>query len=343
MQAVPLSAGNWTLLMRILVMRPGALGDVILTLPALQALRTRFPQAEIEVMGNLPVLEWLCGRSVVTSVASFDRADLGALFLPEAEPDASLLAYLAAFDTVLSYVTPPEHAFARNLARATCGRTVSFDPRPRAGEVVHVSELLQRPLCGLKVTPTRETPRLQSSAADRLVAARWWTERGLNGRWVLAMHPGSGSPAKNWPAQHFAAVGLELARRGGARILLLGGPADAAAVEQVRRALYGTPWVELLDAPLPCLAALLACCRAYVGNDSGVSHLAAALGVPTVAVFGPTDPRLWAPRGRQVRVVQHSLACWPCGVDQRRVCVARRCLEAVSSDEVVRAVEEWNQ
>ncbi len=355
--------------MRILVIRPGALGDVLLTLPALQALAAAYPHAAIELMGSLPVPEWLPGRSVVHTVSSFDRADLATLFGPDAVPAAGLQGYLDSFDLILSYATAPGHVFARNLARLARGRVLLLDGLPPEGDV-HMSRYLQQPLRELGIVEDTGYPLLRVTTADREEAERWWAAHELDDTPAVAIHPGSGSPAKNWPAGRFAAVADHLQRERGARILLVGGPADGAAVDGVLQSLRdcrrsacahagrhpapsgsgGTTArphsdgprrdpdpVLLQDMPLPLLAAVLCRCRLYVGNDSGVTHLAAALGVPAVAIFGPTDPRVWAPRGPAVRVVHSAQPCAPCTTLQRQACSCRACLEAVSVQTVLDA------
>ena len=342
--------------MRVLVIRPGALGDVLLTLPALQCLSAAFPQASIELMGNLSVLEWLPGRSVPQRVSSFDRADLATLFLPEPGPAAVLGAYLDSFDLILSYVTAPEHLFARNLARLSRGRLLSLDTRPPEVQG-HMSAYLQRPLEGLGIALCTGYPALKLTSADYQEAGHWWKAHALEGRDVIAVHPGSGSRAKNWPAARFAAVARRLQQERSAGILLVAGPADEMAVAEVLQQMDGgfsrnEPWpaasatsarlvrevILLRDLPFPLLAAVLTRCQVYLGNDSGISHLAAASGVPTVAVFGPTDPEVWAPRGPAVRVVRSESTCAPCTSQRRQACPQRVCLEAVSTEAVLDAI-----
>jgi ADP-heptose:LPS heptosyltransferase len=122
---------------------------------------------------------------------------------------------------------------------------------------------------------------------------------------LVALHPGSGSVAKCWPPSSFAALAAALHRMG-ATPLLIAGPADAVAVAAATRALPAdTPAPPVAgDLALGTLAALLVRCAAFVGNDSGVSHLAAMLGVPALALFGPTNPAVWAPLGPHVRVLR---------------------------------------
>jgi ADP-heptose:LPS heptosyltransferase len=341
------------LVMRILVIRPGALGDVLLTLPALQALSAAFPQASIELMGNLAVVQWLPGRSVVQTVSSFDRADLAALFQPEVTLAVPLQEYLDSFDFILSYATAPEHVFARNLARLARGQVLLLDARPPI-ERAHLGLYLQQPLSGLGLAPDTGYPRLHLTATDRQAAAEWWEAHALGDAPVVAIHPGSGSPAKNWPAVRFAALASHLRRERGVRVLLISGPADDAAAASVRRCLaepdsalprgpsasLGQEQNPILlhNPPSPLLAAILSRCRLYVGNDSGVSHLAAALGVPVVVIFGPTDPEVWAPRGPVVHILHTPTACAPCAPPQRQTCQERACLERVSLQMVLDAI-----
>ena len=325
--------------MRILVVRPGALGDVLLTLPALEALQRGFPNASIEVMGDLAVLELLLGRSVISAVSAFDRPDLAALFQPEAVLAESVQRHLNQFQFILSYATPPQHAFAQKLARVAHGKTLSFDARPRPEMRIHMSAYLQQPLRELGVAVATEPARLLLTPEDARRAAHWWSEHDLTNRCVVAIHPGSGSAAKNWPAQRFAEVARYLQSERRARILLAGGPADDDAVQKVQHGLHGQDCILLNRFPLPLLAAILARCQAYIGNDSGVSHLAAAVGVPTVSIFGPTDPNVWGPRGPSVQIVRGSAPCAPCSVEERRSCHRRLCLEAVPVDAVVAALD----
>ena len=324
--------------MRILVIRPGALGDALLTLPALQALRSAFPAAEIELMGSLGVLRWLLGRSVVSAVSSFDRAGLGALFQEDSQPTDGLRSYLGEFDWIVSYATPPEHVFAQNLLRFAPGRVVCFDVRPRDGLQIHMSTHLQMPLRDLGIDACSEPPRISLTLSDQQAAEKWWAEQELDSSWVVAVHPSSGSPAKNWPAQRFAAVARHLQEEWGAPVLLVSGPADNRPVAVVQAAVRNGRCILLDSLPLECLAAILARCKLYLGNDSGVSHLAAAVGTPTVVIFGPTDPAVWSPQGAAVQVLQAKVPCGPCSDAKRRQCPEQVCLQGLSVDTVLAAL-----
>ena len=124
-----------------------------------------------------------------------------------------------------------------------------------------------------------------------------------NPPYPIAIHPGSGSPRKNWPDARW----LDLIRRLDEPVLLVLGEAEGgwSALTSTRFERLGGKTLRLAEnLPLPELAAALAGCRVFVGHDSGVSHLAAAVGAPCVLLFGPTDPAMWAPPGDHVRVVR---------------------------------------
>jgi ADP-heptose:LPS heptosyltransferase len=151
-------------------------------------------------------------------------------------------------------------------------------------------------LTGLGLDTDAAAP-VQAPSAEEAGLARELVA-GLPRRF-LAVHPGSGSPTKNWPADRYADLVARVSS--GCPWLLVEGPADAEAA----RALRGIPGaVRLRETPSRVLGAVLSLAGAYVGNDSGVSHLAAAWGAPTVALFGPTDPRLWAPEAPAGKVIR---------------------------------------
>jgi heptosyltransferase-2 len=141
-----------------------------------------------------------------------------------------------------------------------------------------------------------EPPPLRATEAEEAQAAPWRERLPPD---FIAIHPGSGSPSKNWPADRFAAVARALSPH--RPWLLIAGPADAAAVAPLAQRPGA---IVARDLPLRVLGALLARARLYIGNDSGITHLAAAYGAPTLALFGPTDPAQWSPVGPQVKVLR---------------------------------------
>jgi ADP-heptose:LPS heptosyltransferase len=214
------------------------------------------------------------------------------LLTSEGLPPGPLRDLLSSFDTAIAYTRNQDlvHALSGVIPRVR-----AHDPAPPA-EAGHAAAWLARPLSELGVgVPHGPPPVARPTRAEREATASL-LQRLPPG--FLAIHPGSGSPAKNWPAERFAAFAATLSE--GRPWLLVEGPADAAIAPRLR----DRPNV-VVAASLPprVLGAALAEAGVYVGNDSGVSHLAAAWGAPTVALFGPTDPDIWSPLGPCVAIV----------------------------------------
>ena len=323
---------------RVLVIRPGALGDIILTLPAMQALVRSGYEGGVELMGNSPVIAWLIGRSAVSSCSSFDRRDVAALYEGQREPPQLLADYLSRFELVLNYASGAGDELSCQLRRL-CRRVLELDVRPGSLPLEHMSDYLQRPLIAVGLQACKDAARITPLPSDHAATAEWLRAGQANGRRIIAVHPGSGSPGKNWPSGRFVEVIRTWASRPDVLVVLILGPADECAATEIRRATTELKLLELDQPPLPLLAALLQVSQLYVGNDSGVSHLAAAVGTPTVVLFGPTNPVIWAPRGPSVRVVRSIVECSPCTVERRRTCAHHRCLSSISVERVVAEME----
>ena len=198
---------------------------------------------------------------------------------------------LPAFDAGVAYTRSP-HLLVRLSERIPRLRSLDPVPPPGAGHAAswYASAVASWGHAVDPVPPLRPG-KDESQCALRLAA-------GLPSGFI-AIHPGSGSPRKNWPSSRFAELLRRLAP--GEPWLLIEGPADADAAAPLRR-LGGA--VVHRDLPPRILAALLGRAGVYVGNDSGISHLAAAVGIPTIALFGPTDPEVWSPVGPQVTAIR---------------------------------------
>ncbi len=282
---------------RILVLRGGAIGDFILTLPALQKLRARWPEAHIELLGYPHIAELALAGGLIDRVASLDKAEMARFFSRLPKFTDAQRDYVKSFDLVLSYLHDPEDIVRQNLLTAGARQVIYGSPILRGG---HAIEHLLRPLETLALyAEGAERPQLALCAEFRQQGHARLAACGLRGP-VLAVHPGSGSPHKNWPVERF--IELLRATRGDLAPLLVLGEADQPLASLLARELPDV--ARLTGCTLVEVAGVLAACRAYVGNDSGITHLAAALGLPVVALFGPTDPDAWGPRGPGVRMVQ---------------------------------------
>ena len=223
---------------------------------------------------------------------SWESVEAAALLIDDALPPGRFREVLASFDAAIAYTR--SGALLRGLA-AVVPRVLGHDPTPPAGEG-HASTWLSRPLATFGVEAPEAPAIHQPTPAEREAAAPL-LQRLPQG--FLAIHPGSGSSAKNWPAERFAAMAESLSPD--RPWLLVEGPADDEGAGRLRTR-QGV--VAASGLPLRVLGTVLAAAGVYVGNDSGVSHLSAAWGAPTVALFGPTEPRVWAPVGPFVTTVR---------------------------------------
>ena len=186
-------------------------------------------------------------------------------------------------------------------------------------------------------TPREDLPDIPITS-DALAWCRWfWRQSGLAGKKVLVLSPGSGAREKNWPIGFYMAVVEWWQKRFDGEAVIVLGP-----VEEEREQ-SGNHWGRarvVCGLGLKKVAALIRRCDIYLGNDSGVSHLAAGLGVQTVALFGPTDPVQWAPRGKRVTVLSQKVECSPCLTPVMKSCQHHKCLTTLSPGHVIQKLEE---
>ncbi len=347
---------------RVLIIRLSAIGDVVRTLPAVNAWHEACPETRFTWLVEPAAASLLEGHPALDRVLVFKR---GLLRRPLGSPAAfgrglwslaDLVRQLrrARFDLVVDF-----HGILKSavFARLTGSRNrVGFGPgTAREGAHFFYTSRFQpsRPDLNrvdraLELAAFFGVPKA-GEAACRLPVSRQSTQRAhellaglaeLPGSGpLIAIHPGS-SPAtayKRWHLDGYVGLIEALVERLGARVILTWGPGERETAER----LAGRARVPLLVAgrtrSLPELTAIFKLCDLYVGGDTGPMHLAAATGTPVVAIFGPTHPEVNAPRGAAFRIVRHPLPCSPC---RRRSCPSRLCLAAIGWPVVMAAVEE---
>ena len=293
-----MSEGIRTHAPRFLILRGGAIGDFVATLPVLQALRTQWPEAVIEIWGYPHIANLAVAAGLAHSVVSLDRAEMSRFFVPEPQfTDAQVMA-VRSFDILFNYLHDPVGQVRSNLLLAGAKQVLSGSPLIKRG---HAIPFLLEPLQALAMYETDLVPTLLFSS-ERLVRGRArLEERGLHGK-PIVVHPGSGSPSKNWPAERFVEV-IRRLRSHHKEVVAVVGEADVAGAALLAREMPDLPLLSGLS--LTELAETLSECASFLGNDSGITHLAAAVGLPVVALFGPSEPDTWAPRGRgAIRVIR---------------------------------------
>ena len=295
---------------RLTVVRAGGLGDSILTLPALQLVRQMVPQVQLTLVGSVWAerLRPLVGFPL--RLVRFDSSALTPLFgappTGDAPPAGDPSGAFAAAHAVLLYSSDPQDALVQNARRLCPGPALAWPVDPPAG--VHAAAHFAGALVAGRPDEV-PPPELRVPPELRAWARRRLDEAVGSGVRPVALHCGSGGRRKCWPAEEFAQLVLGLRRP----VVLLRGPADEAACAALLALLpSGARPVELAGLEVAQAGAVLAECGLYVGNDSGLTHLAAGLGAPTVAVFGPTDPAVWRPMGPRVHVVRSAGGrAWP--------------------------------
>jgi heptosyltransferase-2 len=284
---------------RILVIRGGAIGDFIMTLPAIGALRERWPEAHIEILGYPHIIELARGRHYADATRSIEARPMAGFFVPNGILEPTLMDYFGSFNVVISYIFDPDEFFANNVRRCGVKQYVVASPRPK--ELAAAQHYCQ-PMEALAIYVNEPQPRLFPNDADREAAGKFLARLGRER--IAAIHPGSGGEKKNWPVERFGAVARWLVDELAMQLLVVQGEADERAVAGLIGALERRPVTVARGLKLPELAAVLQRCALFVGNDSGITHLAVAVEVPTVAMFGPASTPVWQPTGGRVAVVQ---------------------------------------
>ncbi|MFH1624189.1 MAG: glycosyltransferase family 9 protein [Pseudomonadota bacterium] len=323
---------------RILIIRTGAVGDFIVTLPSIRAIRKQFSGAHVEVMGYPERAVLAENTYYADRIRSIDRHGVSLLWAERSELPRDLKEYFGSFDLIVLYSYDKGGVLSDNLRRTGSGKVVSINPFPPPGCRRHIVDYLLDALKAHGIPGDDPVPRVFLEESSRHYAGRFFEEHHLDSERdgsVIAIHPGSGGSKKKWPADRFVDVVDWVADRYEAAILLISGPADADTVGEMLGSLKKTRPVLVEGASLIQLAAILERCRCFLGLDSGITHLATAVGIPSVAVFGPTDPVIWGPRGNNVSVVKKELDCSPCTREELNRCQKQRCLQLIGVEEVI--------
>jgi heptosyltransferase-2 len=319
---------------RLLVRAPNWVGDVVLSLPALRDLRRAFPGARLSVLAR----PWVGG--IYEAVREVDEVMESRGFR------ADLLRVRGAFDAAVllpnsigTALVPWAAGTKERWGFATEGRGLLLTRAPRVPrEVRGQSQVYYYRAMVAGVGIDTSAPADATLACPEEWRARGRALLGEDGPW-LGLNPGAFfGTAKRWLPDRYGAVGDLVSRRTGAKVVLVGAKAERALADRIASRMACAPRVLAGETTLPDLVGVLSCLSGFVTNDSGPMHLAAALGVPLVAVFGSTDWRETAPVGARATVVREEVECAPCML--RECPIDHRCMRAVSVDRVARAALE---
>jgi heptosyltransferase-2 len=286
---------------KILVIRGGAIGDFILTLPAIAALRKNFPDAYLEVLGYPHIAQLALAGGLVDRVESLGARALAGFFARHGELAEELVDYFSEFDLIISYLYDPDQIFSTNVSRCTRAQFITGPHRPKEGTTIHAAQLYLKPLERLAIFNADPVPRLRmgNDSSPLPNAAGQGNDR------VLALHPGSGGEHKNWPEANWAELLQNLINETSFHLLLVGGEAEGERLQRLAAALPPARVRVAQSRPLAELALMLQHCSAFIGHDSGISHLAAAVGLPGVILWGETTEEIWRPPSDKMLILRH--------------------------------------
>ncbi len=302
----------------LLIIHQGALGDFILTFPAITRLQKYYKSIDVLCQNQLGKLAGALGLAENWFTA--EAASFASLFSDQIDP--KIKALLEKYENIILFTLSGQLELSINSV--TANSSCRLPPKPPAHQRIHVAKFVLENIfnCGL-------IKKADAKLDDLSLPVR--KDRPRNPPKIL-LHPGAGSIRKRWPLANFLQVETVLKADGLEPEFILG-PAEEILADELQcpdRSVHVLG--DLLD-----LVALLKSAGGYIGNDSGASHLAAYIGLPTTVIFGPADPQRWTPIGRAVQIVRPGLQCHPCFETEQTTCEDPQCLESTRPQKVVKA------
>ena len=307
---------------RLLIIHQGALGDVVLIFPVIIALRKKF--SRIDILCLVQVGKLAARLELVDNGYPLEAAFFATLFSDQIDSKIRNFLSNCAKILVFSFSSDLENS----INQITGSPCVRIPPRPPARDKIHVVQYLIQNLRDgglIEAADSIDTlSKRQKNQARRLIDSS-----------KIIIHPGAGSIRKRWPLARFLKLANVLEKRG-LQPQFVCGPAEPELIEEIRhqdRQIHS--FSELTD-----LVDWLESAGGYIGNDSGVSHLAAFVGLPSVVIFGPADPERWKPLGPRVQIVRPELDCHPCFEIEPENCAQPECLANASPESVLSAFNQ---
>ncbi len=317
---------------KALIIHQGALGDLILSFPALLSFRND---------AQVSVALWCAGGlgrlarelNIVDAHFSLESTLFSSVFCDEITSPAK--AFINDYDTII--LISFSDAIAYHLRQHHGGKVYQIAPRPPADEKTHVALHLMGQFCEKGLIRNR-CSACSCLLKTTFVSSRFNKVTPIQER-IVVMHPGAGSLRKRWLVENFLRTALEVENDSLGKVVFVLGPAESDLAPVIKEGPAGRfPVCEVSD--VCSLPALLKQASCFVGHDSGVTHLAAFMGVPTVAIFGPSSVERWSPVGLATRVLRGSVECSPCFETNGANCNDPRCLTGVSMQMILEAVKE---
>ena len=307
---------------RALIIQPGAIGDCILTLPLAAFMKEALQLGGVNILGHTEYLGVFPGRTCIDSVSSIDLIDLHRLFtesktfnLDDRDP---LIRIFSGYSWVASFMGDPEGDFEQNLIFTTnCSHnteviTLSLKPPEDFSEHLssfYINQFIEQSGLNSENTHNVSTDNLlKATKTDIMKGKQFLKETGINPeKKICVIQPGSGATNKCWHIDNFIAIAQELKTKE-IKVIFLLGPVELEKFSQTKIKKLSSTADCFTDLPFSEVLGLLCCAEMYIGNDSGITHLAASLGIKTYAVFGPTNPVIYKPLGLNVKIFKDNSA-----------------------------------
>lgn len=331
-----------TKIKKILVIKPAAIGDVILSTPMVENLRDNFPEAEINFLTQKFCKEALTGNQFISRILTYDLKFDGGWFIIKHIRKQR-------YDLVIDLFCNPRTALITFLSRAKYKvgyrfrfRTYAYNIKvtPRGGEV-HNFEFNLDSLRALGLTVKPHLPKFQINYVHEEFAEKFFYDNSLNGAGVIGINPCGSWPTKVWYAEKFA----ELIKKLGSsyKYLVFWGGDDELKLAQKLKESAGNNVVLIPDINIKYMGALIKRCRVFLTNDTGPMHIASALGVNVAAIFGPTNSHLQGPlNGNSVVIKNEALSCLGCNLTKIEDCpYGHKCMAELEAGFVIGKVQKF--
>lgn len=327
---------------RGVILQPGSIGDCILTLPLAAFMKDVLGLGGVDILGHSEYVGILPGRTCIDGISSIDSIDLHRLFVETKAFDLKdrdpLINTFSGYAWIATFLGEPGSNFEQNLIfTANCSHSaevITLSLKPPKGFSGHLTDFYIQHFIsqsGLSLHPRQAQPGdylIKATEVDIVQGKELLKETGLEpGKKLVIIQPGSGGPSKCWHMDNFLAVAKKLGSKDIEVIFLLG-PAELDRISNATIKSISSVARYLRDLSLAQVLGLLSCADAFIGNDSGITHLAAALGVRTLAVFGPTNPAVYKPTGPAVTVFANNT---PAFAKKPLVSLQRELLDALTA------------
>ncbi len=326
----------------ILVIKIDRIGDIVVSLPGLKALREAFPEARISILVKEGRDKLLNGIPWIDEVISYDGFIRAARYLKQFKFDLAidLLMEYTIKTALLAYVISRKYSVGFDIEGRGCFFNLKSKPSPENKHMSqHILDLVIKisglsPKTAMSKIFYLKIPILEE---NRRCIEPFLSENGVQKQDLLiGIHPGGNYPSQRWPIERFSRIINNIIERYQAKVVIMGDAKDMAIIEKAMKLVKRKGVITAIGLPLDKLATLISMTDLLICNNSGLLHMGCALDVPTISTMGPTDPHLWRPMGEKNVVIRKNLSCSPC---TRGWCIRHDCMKLITTEEVTEAVQ----